>query len=222
MRPARLFLSTIAALALSAAALPALAAAACQGADASPAQLGADGTAAVTLCLLNEERALHGAPALSIDPLLTRAAAAHSQDMVSKKYFAHDSLSGASLVDRIAATGWTKASPAWIVGENLAWGTGTRSTPRSTMQAWMASPGHRQNVLDPGFRLIGIGLANGVPVSGNYTGMTYTTDFGAYLGPRRTARPARRRIARRHTRKLRRPGMVIRKRVPTASWSTAS
>jgi len=62
------------------------------------------------------------------------------------------------------------------VGENIAYGSGDRSSPRSIGAAWMNSPPHRANILRASFREIGIGLASGTPVS--VRGATYTTDFG--------------------------------------------
>jgi uncharacterized protein YkwD len=83
------------------------------------------------------------------------------------------------------------------VGENLAWATGTDATPRQLVVAWMASPGHRRNVLEPTFRDVGIGVAAGTPAAGP-DGVTVTTEFGvrhlraAGRRPARVRRPRRR------------------------------
>jgi uncharacterized protein YkwD len=67
----------------------------------------------------------------------------------------------------------------WWVGENIAWGSGQYSTPAFITNAWMNSPEHRTNILDPQFREIGLGILQGTPRSGPSTdGATYTTDFG--------------------------------------------
>ena len=139
-------------------------------ADASPR--------ASTLCLINAERTARGLRPLSLDGRLSTAARRHSQDMVANRYFAHDSRSGARFSARIARTGWMRGRGSWSVGENLGWGSGTRSTPRSIVAAWMHSAGHRQNILSAKFRVIGIGIARGAPVSVP-AGVTYTTDFGS-------------------------------------------
>ena len=97
--------------------------------------------------------------------------------MVAGRYFAHDSRSGARFSARIARTGWMSGRARWSVGENLAWGSGTQATPSSIVAAWMKSAGHRHNILSPRFRVIGIGIASGAPVSAT-DGATYTTDFG--------------------------------------------
>ena len=64
-----------------------------------------------------------------------------------------------------------------MLGENLAWGTGSFSTPRSAMATWMSSPAHRANVLKRAYREIGVGVVLGVPGAGA-AGATYTVDFG--------------------------------------------
>jgi uncharacterized protein YkwD len=55
-----------------------------------------------------------------------------------------------------------------------------RSTPREVVAAWMASKGHRANVLRRSFREIGIGIEIGTPVELGpaVSGATYTADFG--------------------------------------------
>ena len=49
------------------------------------------------------------------------------------------------------------------VGENIAWGTAALATPRAIVAAWMASPGHRANILDPRYRETGIGVSRTLP-----------------------------------------------------------
>ena len=84
--------------------------------------------------------------------------------------------SGASFGTRIKRTGWTRARRSWTIGENIGWGGGSLATPRSMVRGWMNSAGHRANILSRGFRMIGIGIANGAPNGGS--GATYATDFG--------------------------------------------
>src|SRR5688500_7660921 len=95
------------------------AASACSGADSAPASLGETGTARATLCLLTSERAARGLPKLRSASRLRRAAGRHAGDMVARRYFAHDSKSGASFVTRIKRTGWTRSRRSWRVGENI-------------------------------------------------------------------------------------------------------
>ena len=71
--------------------------------------------------------------------------------MVDRRYFAHESKSGASFVTRIKRTGWTRSRRSWTVGENIGYGSGSLSTPRSIVRGWMNSAGHRANILSRSF-----------------------------------------------------------------------
>jgi uncharacterized protein YkwD len=115
---------------------------------------------------------------LRLDKRLSRADLRHSRDMVANRYFAHDSRSGAGFSARIASTGWMHGRSRWNVGENLAWGSGSLATPRAIVKAWMHSAGHRHNLLQARFHVIGIGIGAGAPTGGG-SGRTYTTDFGS-------------------------------------------
>jgi uncharacterized protein YkwD len=164
-------------------AVPALAAcsfavAAAPASAASPCTASATSTRATTLCLINSERAAHGVRPLRLDKRLSRAALRHSRDMVANRYFAHDSRSGAGFSARIASTGWMHGRSRWNVGENLAWGSGSLATPRAIVKSWMHSAGHRHNMLQARFHVIGIGIGAGAPTGGG-SGRTYTTDFGS-------------------------------------------
>ena len=149
--------------------------------DASQAQL-----ESATVCLLNDVRAQRGLGRLRTNDRLSAAAGNHSSDMVRKRYFAHTSRSGKDVVDRLNHTGYIPGATSWAVGENLAWGSGARSTPRSIVSAWMNSAGHRHNILSRRFREIGIGVKFDTPVGSYPTGATYTTTFGARSGPRQS------------------------------------
>ena len=67
--------------------------------------------------------------------------------MVRRDPFSHTSLSEASFVDRIRRSGYLSGASAWMVGENLAWPAGSRSTPGKTVRAWMRSAGHDRSML---------------------------------------------------------------------------
>jgi uncharacterized protein YkwD len=148
----------------------------CANAHIQPAPGNLADVRAAVLCLHNRDRAAHGLPALRESAKLRRAAEGHSADMVAQSYFAHDSLSGADLAERILRTGYARGR-GWSLGENIAWGTGSLATPAEIQRAWMESPGHRANILRRQFREIGIGVVAGAPV-GSGAGATYTADFG--------------------------------------------
>ncbi len=149
----------------------------CAGAATSPSAAAPGQVRRAVLCLLNHRRRAHGLGALRENAQLRVAAQRHSRDMARRGYFAHTSLSGASMTDRIRRAGYLRRG-AWSIGENIAWGSGTRAPAAAIVRAWMASPGHRANILAPRYREVGIGIAVGVPVRGAGAGATYTTDFG--------------------------------------------
>src|SRR3954447_10760729 len=181
MRAALLCL--LAALALTGCGGPGEAAAAkpdvdgCAGSWLRPAPDNADRVKAATLCLLNAERARAGAPPLTRNAQLERAAERHSLDMAKRKFFEHVNPDGVSDAARIVHTGY----PPIAIGENLAWGEDEESTPAVILKALMDSPGHRANLLKPAYREIGIGLAYAAPEPQPVPRQAaiYTTDFGA-------------------------------------------
>jgi uncharacterized protein YkwD len=101
--------------------------------------------------LINAYRARNGAPALAVGPALSRAAQAHSADMARRGYFDHG-----AWVTRLRRFGVR----APYVGENIASGTRPLS-PAGIVRMWIQSPPHRENLLDRGFRRVGVGLAGG-------------------------------------------------------------
>jgi uncharacterized protein YkwD len=131
---------------------------------ASSGQGGADAYRVImeeVVRLSNLERQKHGAPALSADKFLEKAAASHSEEMARLNYFDHSSPTPGRETPhaRILLAG----SNATKTGENLAM-FGNFPEPELAERAvtgWMNSPGHRRNLLDPGFTHIGIGIAKG-------------------------------------------------------------
>ena len=171
--------TTVAAAVAFALAAPAGAEAAdCAGADLVPDASNLAPVGQATLCLLNAERAAQGLRPLAEAQGLTAPSRAYSARMVAEHFFAHDAPDGSTLVDRLTAVGYIAPDGDWTVGENIAWGQGPLSTPRSIVAAWMASPGHRKNVLTREYTEIGLGVVTGTPGDTSW-GATYTTDFGA-------------------------------------------
>ncbi len=166
-----------AALLVSLLAAPAASAAgACGAANASASQASKRALVRATLCVLNAERSRHRLRPLRLNRRLSAAARRHSRAMARRRFFSHTSPGGASFLDRIRATGYLTGARSWAAGENIAYGSGSRSSPRAIGRAWMNSPPHRANILSSSYRPIGIGIASGTPVGRG--GGTYTTDFG--------------------------------------------
>lgn len=151
----------------------------CRGADTMPDGENVGPIRAATRCLLNRERRKRGRPALRANRQLTIAAQEYSALMVRERFFGHVGPDGSTLTTRIRqSTRYLARTSSYRLGENLAWGSGGRSTPRQIVRAWMRSPGHRRNVLDRRFREIGVGVVVGAPVATGAPAATYTTEFG--------------------------------------------
>jgi len=177
--PTLLLAIALALVALAAPASALAASAGCASADALPGVTSEAALSKATVCLINRERARRGTRGLRTNRRLTRAAASHTRDMIQKRYFEHVSQTGRDVVDRLLSSGYLGRVRKWVVGENLAWGIGTRSTPREILASWMSSPGHRQNILNRRFREIGIGVVFSAPTRKADVAATYTTTFGA-------------------------------------------
>ena len=134
------------------------------------------------LVSLNVTRAAHGLRSLRISPGLCIAARQHSQEMARLGYFAHDSANGGSFDARIARSYPFGATfMHWAVGENLVWETSGLDASEA-LRLWMASPEHRQNILDPGWTEAGISAVQAAAAPGVYGGddvTIITTDFGS-------------------------------------------
>lgn len=104
------------------------------------------GPAAELLTLANAARAKAGAPALRIDASLTQVAQNWSNQMAATGVMAHNPYTPVQI-----PAGWQS----W--GENVGY---TRPAVASYLHdAWMASEGHRHNLLNPVFQYVGIGWA---------------------------------------------------------------
>ena len=156
----------------------------CENTQITPEPPNLEAARAAVLCLVNHQRAQNGEVPLAVDSRLQSAAESHVEECISADYFAHVSPSGVTPVDRIRATGFIPGPEfGYLIGENLAWGTLTLSTPQAMVEAWMASPEHRANILEARYVDTGIGIAPAAPssLSGGSTGATYAQEFGTII-----------------------------------------
>ena len=116
------------------------------------------------LVLINTERSKAGVPPLTIDVRIITVARAHSKDMFLRRYFSHVTPEGLDPATRLENSGiqYTAA------GENLAYAPDVSAAHTGLMN----SPGHKKNILDPGFRHVGIGI-----ISTDRYGIMVTQDF---------------------------------------------
>lgn len=101
----------------------------------------------------NNARAANGVAPLSINMELDASAQAKAKDMVARDYWSHNTPDGSPPWVFVDAQGYTYQK----LGENLATGF---SDEQSVINGWMASPPHRENLLDPVFTDVGFGFAN--------------------------------------------------------------
>jgi uncharacterized protein YkwD len=147
----------------------------CSGADLTPGASVQPSAGSAVVCLVNVERSKRNLASLRDSSTLRGAAGRYASQMVAGGFFDHVSPTGSTLRARIAGVGYLKR-PGYAIGENIGAGSGDLGTPAAIVAAWMASPGHRRNVLAREFRDVGIGVAAGMAGAGD--GATYVADFG--------------------------------------------
>lgn len=153
-------------------------AAACGGAGEPAYSMSGKAASKATLCVLNKERSARGLKPLHFDKKQQKAAVKHNRLMIKKNCFSHLCPGEKDLVGRVAATGYLPCSCSWGVAENLAWGMGTTASPAAVVNAWMNSPDHRVNILNPRYDEVGIAVSDGNPAGSGGPASTYTADFG--------------------------------------------
>ena len=122
---------------------------------ASPAGLGER-----ALALANAARAGAGLAELAPSDVLDEAARAHAEDMLARGYYDHVTPEGRTARDRYEAAG---GAPWAASGENIARCEGCPTPPapervEAFHAGWMQSPGHRENVLSPGYERFGFAI----------------------------------------------------------------
>lgn len=109
-------------------------------------------TSAAVVARTNAYREEHGLAPLARNALLDRAAEEKVADMVAKDYFAHESPDGEGAADIMRRVGYEYL----IIGENLA--LGSFADAEDLVGGWMKSDSHRENLLTPSFREIGVAI----------------------------------------------------------------
>jgi len=113
-----------------------------------------DVSAGTLIYLTNRARAQKGLSQLAQNSKLFKAATLKSEDMLQKNYFAHTSPEGLNSWHWFGIVGYSYR----VAGENLAIDF---SSSESLFSAWMNSPSHADNILDPRFTDIGIAAVSG-------------------------------------------------------------
>ncbi|GEM_PF-526448 len=102
------------------------------------------------LDLTNEYRSQYGLDPLTLNRELSLAAEKHSEDMAINDFFSHEGSNGSKLRDRTKSGGYESS----YVGENIAAGY---ITAENVVKAWIESPDHHKNIVNPNFQSIGLG-----------------------------------------------------------------
>lgn len=132
------------------------------------------------LAELNVVRTANGLQPLRLNKRLSAAANQHSTEMVEVGYFGHRSSDGSDFSLRIKRFYAPGAKRSWLVGENLAWQAPNLSANQAVRE-WLASPGHRENLLRRSFRDVGIAAIRASAAPGVFGGrrvLVLTVNFG--------------------------------------------
>jgi uncharacterized protein YkwD len=143
------------------------------------------------LIRLNETRGQHGLRALVLCRALRDAAASHSRSMLENGFFAHESVDGSPFSVRIRRFYRPAGYASWSAGENLLYDTGELDAG-TAVKAWLASPEHRRNMLDPTWREVGIAAMHASSAGGAFGGeptWVVTMDFGVRTGGTSVSKP---------------------------------
>lgn len=145
----------------------------------NPRELSKRQARAAVRCLLNRKRVNHGLRRLGKSRRLKKAAQKHTRHMQRHRCFEHECPGEPSVLSRLKRVNYIhNGLRRWSYGENIAYGESHTGSPKAIVRAWMDSPGHRHNILNPDFREIGIGILRGIPPEPGSNGATFTTDFG--------------------------------------------
>lgn len=120
------------------------------------------------LILTNNERSKNGLSPLQWDDSLAELAKVHCEDMISRGFFSHNNPDGETPFDRMKKAGISY----WAAGENIAAG---QYSPEAVVESWMNSEGHRDNIMNPDFKSLGVSVVKG----GEY-GIYWAQEFARF------------------------------------------
>jgi uncharacterized protein YkwD len=134
---------------------------------------------------LNRVRRDRGLRPLRPAPRLRTAARAHTKAMLDFGFFGHESVDGTTFGERIKRYYSNRGFRSWSVGEALLVSPSRTTAASAIVEAWMNSPPHREIILSPSWRDVGIGAlcASAAPRAfGGTEATAVTADFGLRIG----------------------------------------
>jgi uncharacterized protein YkwD len=152
---------------------------ACPGDESVPTAVTAPDAAKALVCDINVVRGRYDLAPLRWSNTVARPAQSFAEELAGRHSISHLSADGATPKDRIFATGYFDGFPAWLVLENVDWGSYAYATPLATVVGWMESTEHRANLLDPQAQEIGVGVTQGELAGRPSSGTFYVADLAA-------------------------------------------
>jgi uncharacterized protein YkwD len=126
-------------------------------------------------CLVNWARTHRGETRLRPNAQLDHSSAMRAAEIRRCDDFSHTPC-GEPFVQVFKASHYLTG--AGSVGENIAWGQGTLSTPRATMAAWLGSPPHRRNLFTAKWLDLGVARLPAATLEGHRNVVIWVTEFG--------------------------------------------
>ncbi len=137
------------------------------------ASSGSDRSAGLEAALLqqvNAVRVARGLRPLTRSTKLSRAADFHTIAMLRVGAFEHELPGNPSFAQRLKQF-YANGPVAWAGAENLAMFGPTAPSAREVVSAWLASPGHRSNLLSPSWREMGVSVRFSPSTGGDFGGL---------------------------------------------------
>jgi len=144
-------------------------------ADADRADLDAGRAATAIRCLTNAARANAGVRVLAANRRLSAIARKRRRLMLRCNAFSH-SPCGHDLGEDARPYG--RSARSWSAAENIQYRTRGAHTPRRVVDNWLASPGHRRNLLSSRWRHQAVAVAGHARFRGSRAAWLWVQDFG--------------------------------------------
>jgi uncharacterized protein YkwD len=153
----------------------------CRNANLRPNGSNAKAIDRATLCLIDRIRAAARLGALRANSELGHVAVSQLRSMLRSDYFSDVRPTGQTPMSLIGGTRYRAHATGISVGQNIAWGTTSYSSPAHIVAEWMASPPHREVMLNGEFHDAGVAVTPALPsvLGAGRRGAIYAVEFGA-------------------------------------------